>query len=186
VIKGLVAWLAPYLLWIAFGAGLVVAAGPLLWFHGVRIESKDLEIERLTAAISLAKQQADAKAAAAQLQIDAIVSAADLAALSRRTEYVEIVREVKAVTSPDRQCLGPAAVRVLRRAEDRRDAARPDPGVAPDPGPGPAPDSGGPGASEQAVAQWMAAVRDQYVTVRDRHRDLAAAVRRLPCVEVVD
>jgi hypothetical protein len=32
----------------------------------------------------------------------------------------------------------------------------------------------------------MAAVRDQYVTVRDRHRDLAAAVRRLPCVEVVD
>ena len=173
----------PYMLAGAFLAGIVAAGGPLWWYHGVRMDEKQLVIDRLTGAAAAAKLESDRKAATAQLQIDAIVSAADLAALSRRVEHVEVIREIQVAASPDRQCLGPAAVSVLQRAKDRRDAPRPDPGEPAGTGLRLAPHPVG-SASERAVAEYMAAALDQYTGLRDRHRDLAAVVRTLPCVVV--
>lgn len=175
----------PYVAAAAFAAGLVVAGAPLWWYHGVRMDEQQLVIDRLTGAAAAAKLQSDQKAAAAQLQIDAIVSAADLAALSRRVEHVEVIREIQVAASPDRQCLGPAAVSVLQRAKDRRDAPRPDPGEPAGTGLRLAPHPVR-SASERAVTEWMEAALDQYTGLRARHRALGDVVRVLPCVEIAN
>lgn len=168
----------------AFAAGLAAAAVPAWWLHSVRVDQLQLTIDRLTSAAEVARQESDRRAAAAQQQIDQVTAALDVARNTREVVHVEVVREIQAAASADRQCLGPAAVSVLQRSQDRRDASRQGPGVSAGTGLRIATDPVRP-ASERAVAEWMAAALDQYTGLRDRHRALADIVRVLPCVEIV-
>jgi hypothetical protein len=175
----------PYVAAGAFVAGLAAATVPWWWFHGVRMDQKQLAIDLLTGAVAKAEIDARRKAADAQRQVDQFNAALEVARNTQEAVHVEVIREIQVAASPDRQCLGPAAVGVLQRAKDRRDAPRADPGEPAGTGLRLAPYPVG-SASERAVAEWMEAALDQYTAVRDRHRALAGTVRTLPCVEVVE
>lgn len=184
MIGSLTAAAIPYVAAAALAGGLALG-----WYGGYRWQAGEVATARAETAdlkrqVQRAADRADDRAAAAQRRIDEIAADAERDAAAAKEAYDETIREIRRTASAERVCLSTPVVRLLQRAPDRRDAPRPDPGVAPDPGPGPTADPGGPAASELAISEWIAAVTRQYVGVRDRHRDLAAAVRTLPCVTV--
>ena len=183
--SAVVAKAMPYLMGGSLIVGLALG-GWLGWsLQGGKVARAKAEVAELEARIERGRAAAAAAAREAELTIGALSTDLAHARRLREVEYVEVVREIEKVSSRERQCLGPATRGVLHRSdraavesEDPRQPARASPGPAADPG-GPA------GASEQAVALWIEAARNQYRGLQRRFHAVSDAVRALPCVEVV-
>lgn len=177
----------PYIVAVSIAMGAAGGGALAWWAQGNRIERLQLLSERYEAASRLGAQLVKHEAEAAKKRIDGLESDLEAAHKKREQTYVEVVKDVQVVASPTRQCLTPAVRRVLdSSAGNPTPAPSADPRVALAIPAAPAADPGGPGASERAVALWMAAALRQYSALRDQHRTLADVVRSLPCVQVID
>lgn len=159
---------APYAL--VLSGGLLIGAASAAWVQQIRIDEMKVDAR---------ERDVQAREAAAEALRDADAASAKIAGLStdlaaawrhQRVVEVEVIKEIERVTSPSRACLGPAAVRVLQRADVRPAGAGESAGEPAQAVPGPAADPGR-STSERAVTTWIDAVQRQY---RDLQREDAA------------
>src|SRR5690606_3718306 len=102
-------YLFPAVLLIGLAAG-----GWIGWkLQAGRVASAKADIAELEGRIETGRLAAAASAKHAELIISALQTDLAQAWRMREVERVEIVREIKSVSSPDRVCLGPDARRVL-------------------------------------------------------------------------
>ncbi len=186
----LVAAIAPYLLWIMLALGLSLGGSAAWYIQSLRVESRNLRIRALEQTIQTAKEKAEADALLSEATIAELIGDLAIAHKTQRIEYVEIIKKLDSVASGTDQCLSPGTIGVLRGSEGRANPQGAGSRVAPDSGTRLAPDPLGPpfvggGASEKAIANWMAAALKQYKDVQKRNATLAGVIRALPCVEVV-
>lgn len=174
--------LIPYALAVA--GGIAIGAAGAGYVQQARIDA--LKVEAREQAVEARERAADARRQADEASAQIAGLSTDLAQAYRhqRTIHVETIREIERVASRDRQCLGSAAISVLRRADVRSAGAGDGAGEPAQAGPGSAPDPGR-SASEAAIAGWMSAALTQYGGLRDQNRALAAAIRRLEAAGLV-
>jgi len=137
------------------------------WFRGVASERAAWQAERsrimAEAAATAERLRGEGKRLAAELEV---------ARVNVRVEYVEKVRYLVRVASPERECLSPDVTAALNRTPIRETVERPgEPPRTVDPPPATG------GTSELAAAEWIAGAQAAHAECRSQVARLVDWIR---------